>query len=504
MPFIQLPFCRSRPRSAAWHALALLACLAGCAAPPAVPELATDVPAQWQNAAGAGIAPAAGPWWQAFGDPMLDQLIGQALAGNFGIAEAQARLQAARRLAGAAQAPYRPALAARTRDAIAADASTSYFQAGFDATWELGLFGRAESVQRQADASVAGAAASLQGARVSVAAEVARAYREMRNAQERTRLLEQAVAVQQRRGELLAVRQRARLAAGAELDQAGAALEQARAQLAEPAIAMRQAAQRLAMLLGRAAPDPAWLTPSAASAPDAPAYAALPAAPADMLRTRPDIQLAQARVLDAAGALGVAHADLYPRLGLGGSLTVAVSNIGRRASSASRTVFSFGPLIDIPLFDWGQRRAAEQARDDELEAALLAYRQAVLEGLSEAESALVELDEYRKRREAEQRALQALRKADGQGRELVRLRLASEYDSIDLAARRVQAELALSATTLAQELAFISLHKAVGGAPAWTAAGATQATSSSAGPAQTRDGSDTAADRLPASAAPRS
>ncbi|WP_296556766.1 TolC family protein [Pigmentiphaga sp.] len=470
MPFFRFPQSPlSHPGLRRTLVLAVAA-LAGCASAPA-PDLHSDVPAQWHNAAPAAAGAAApAEWWKAFADPQLDDLVRQALAGNLTIAEAHARLQASRKLHGVADAAYLPNLNFRTRDAVAADASSSYFQAGFDATWELGLFGRGEATERLARANVEAAAATLQGARVSVAAEVVRAWRELRSAQARQRLLKGAVALQERQVELISLRERTRLASRVEVERTQAALEQARASLADPGLAIRQSALKLAVLLGRHEPDPAW-TREPDDATNPAVLAAITSTPADMLRTRPDIQMAQARVLDAAGALGIARADLYPRLGIGGSLTVAsnfANNFNRRNTPThTQTIFSLGPLIDIPLFDWGQRQAAAHARGDELDAALLAYRQAVLEGLSEAESALVELDQYRQRREAEERALQALgRAADHAGR-LTASKLSSEFDNADLAARRIQAQLALSATTLAQDLAFISLHKAVGGAPAW-------------------------------------
>lgn len=470
MPFFRFPQSPlSHPGLRRTLVLAVAA-LAGCASAPA-PDLHADVPAQWHNAAPAAAGAAApAEWWKAFADPQLDDLVRQALAGNLTIAEAHARLQASRKLHGVADAAYLPNLNFRTRDAVAADASSSYFQAGFDATWELGLFGRGEATERLARANVEAAAATLQGARVSVAAEVVRAWRELRSAQARQRLLKGAVALQERQVELISLRERTRLASRVEVERTQAALEQARASLADPGLAIRQSALKLAVLLGRHEPDPAW-TREPDDATNPAVLAAIASTPADMLRTRPDIQMAQARVLDAAGALGIARADLYPRLGIGGSLTVAsnfANNFNRRNTPThTQTIFSLGPLIDIPLFDWGQRQAAAHARGDELDAALLAYRQAVLEGLSEAESALVELDQYRQRREAEERALQALgRAADHAGR-LTASKLSSEFDNADLAARRIQAQLALSATTLAQDLAFISLHKAVGGAPAW-------------------------------------
>ncbi|GEM_PF-96836 len=470
MPFFRfLPPAARLPVRPALRLMLLFAsaALAGCMSMPE-PSLPAGAPSQWRNATDAP-APDPASWWKIYGDPTLDQLVEQALADNLTVAEAHARLQAARLLHGVAEGPYRPEFAFRTRDAVAADARSSYFQAGFDATWELGLFGRAEAAERLARADVDAAAATLQGARISVVAEVVRAYRELRHAQMRERLLNEAVALRARHVELVSLRHRTRLASGADLDRARAALEEARAALADPRVAIRQSALRLATLLGRSEPDPSWTKAPAATALP-PLRAAIRSTPADLLRARPDIRMAQARVLHAAGALGIARADLYPRLGLGGSLTIAsnfANNFNRRSESSTSTqaIFSLGPLIDIPLFDYGRRQAAERARSAELDAALLAYRQTVLSSAAEAEAALIELDEYRKRREAEEKAVQALDGALERARRLEAAKLASELDHLDLAARRIQAQLAVSATTLAQDLAFISLHKAVGGGP---------------------------------------
>src|SRR6185312_6319848 len=184
---------------------------------------------------------------------------------------------------------------------------------------------------------------------------------------------------------------------------------------------------------GKSEPDPAWL----ASKPlPQLADVNVESVPADLLRTRPEIRYAETQVLKAAGELGIAKADMYPRLALGSSLTFAALVKGRTRLGDVNNTFAIGPIINIPLFDWGQRRAVRDAREDQLQAALIAYRQAVLQGAAEVESDLAALHA----------AGQKLQSADA--------KLALSESELD----REQAR-------LAHGLAFVALYKALGGAP---------------------------------------
>jgi outer membrane protein TolC len=118
-----------------------------------------------------------------------------------------------------------------------------------------------------------------------------------------------------------------------------------------------------------------------------PAVQALAVLPADLLRNRPDIQSAEAAVEQAAAEVGVSRAALYPRLTLTGSLLYAY-NLTRNHRTTSDSIPMIGPQIDIPLFDWGRRRAVADGKELALQASIKAYRQAVLNGIAEAESAL--------------------------------------------------------------------------------------------------------------------
>ncbi|HEX7112481.1 MAG TPA: TolC family protein [Mizugakiibacter sp.] len=440
-------------------ALALLCTLAGCSPAPVRPTLDRQVPAAWREApAPLGPAPDLHVWWRAFGDAELDRLVDAALADNLDIRAAGERLRAARALARADAARFKPTLGIATASDSNPDTQHSYFEAGFDAQWELGLFGRARSAAVQARADSGLAEADLQAARVSVAAEVARAWIALRTAQAQTTLRARATDAAAARVALLQTRARLRLSAEAEVARAEAQLAEAQAAQEAPRAAATVAAQQLAVLLGRSEPDPAWLQPAP---PPRLGPVALAATPADLLRARPEIQHAEQAVLQAAGALGVARADLYPRLSLAGALTLAV----RLGSGATRTLVSAGPVLDLPLFDWGARRARADAGSAALAAAEDAYRQAVLAGVGEVESALATLQSAHVQAGRLDAALVAQRRADAAAATLRRLGLADGL-------ARGEAEVALldaqdqDLDAHAREaVAFIALYKALGGAP---------------------------------------
>jgi len=268
----------------------------------------------------------------------------------------------------------------------------------------------------------------------------------------------------QTRSTLMATRERLRLASAIDVAQANAQAIAAQAALAGPDAAIVRARQQLAALLGRngaaddIAPDPA------AAMPDVSAFA-IDTLPADLVRTRPEIRRAEYEVLKKAGELGLAHADLFPRIGLGGALTYASKVIGHTRLSDAAGIVTFGPAIDIPLFDWGARHAVEQARDAELKASLLAYRQAVLDGVAEVESALAALHAQVERGALLARNVSALDQAAAGAATLRRLGLADGTDLATATTAKAEAEIELAQAQQERSLAFIALYKALGGAP---------------------------------------
>jgi len=443
-----------------------LTVLAGCTAAP-LPALKPPVPQTWRN------APAAAPnaakpdlqnWWQAFNDPQLNSLVQQALADNLDVKAAAERVLAARALYRHTDDKFLPNLRFDTNQVIQPDASASYFIVGFDALWEMPFFGMLKSTHRLAAGNMDLARAQLQGAYVTLVAEVARCWIALRSAQEQARLLNVVHDANQEKLRLLQVRENLKLASPTEIATAQAELARSEMALADPQRAINANAQQLALLLGRNEPDPEWLQENGAQ-PQLGDWQ-MTSAPADLLRTRPEIAAAEAEVLRAAGAAGISRAAIYPHIGLGASLDWSVNLLSHHTFIRSGDgIFSAGPVIDMPLFDWGTRIAQAHSHQHELRAAVYAYRQAVLQGVAEAEIAMGDLQQAHMRETAAGKAAQAfgnnaaaLDKRHGLG-------LASTLDMQDAAIAQQNAQLALISARAERDLAYVSLYKALGGAP---------------------------------------
>lgn len=437
--------------------------VAGCAAP--VPKLKPPLPAQWQHVVGSNPAKPTDlhGWWHAFDDPELDALVNRALASNLDVAQAVERLRATRALHDHAQARYLPSLVARTDDVIDPSASASYEVIGFDASWEFGFFGRAEGTRRASQGALDASVADLRSARVTLIAEVVREWIELRTAQQQEQLLSQINDARQRQGQLLQTRQRLQLAAPGTVDQAQAAAAQSAAALTVPRQAINASAQRLAVLLGQNRPDPAWL--QSGRPPELGAWT-LDSAPADLLRTRPEIAHAEADVLQAAGELALTHADMFPSVGLGGSIDWATDiNNNKKHTSTPNAIDSLGPVLNIPLFDWGTRIAATHAKGFELQASVLAYRQAVLQGVAEVETALGSLQQQQQREQQSTLAWQALQHNGQAIQTRIGLQLSSPLDLVESQVAVDQAAMELADARAGHSLAYVALFKALGGAP---------------------------------------
>jgi outer membrane protein, multidrug efflux system len=442
---------------------ALICGMAGCAAP--LPRLTTPLPVQWQHAVASNPATPTDlhGWWHAFGDPELDALVDRALANNLDVAQAVERLRATRALHDRAHARYLPSLVARTDDVIDPDANASYEVAGFDASWEFGFFGRATGTRRESQGALDASVADLRSARVSLIAEVVREWIELRTAQQQELLLSKISDSRQRQWQLLQARQHLQLVAPSAVDLAQAAVAQSDAALAVPRQAVNASAQRLAVLLGQNHPDPAWLQPG--TPPELGAWQ-LDSTPADLLRTRPEIARAEADVLQAAGELALTHADMFPSIGIGGSIDWATDiNNNKKHPSTPNAIDSLGPVLNVPLFDWGIRIAATHAKGYELQASVLAYRQAVLQGVAEVETALGSLQQQQLREQHSTLAWQALQHSDQAVQTRIGLHLSSPLELADSQIAVEQAAIELADARAGHSLAYVALFKALGGAP---------------------------------------
>lgn len=466
--------------------------LSGCLSPARLPDAHQPVPADWRNRGASAPTAAAAPadWWTVFRDPTLDALVAAALSRNLTLAEAGYRLQAARALARQAEASRLPQVGAIgelqrqqrvsgtdgpgefANEAggtafpsgnvpfVPSDRASGYYQAGFDASWEIDLFGRLAATADSARAGAGVAQADWRQARVTVIAELVRCYVELRGAQRRSALLAQSEADQRKRIVLTREKRAAGVASDFDVERALASAAEFAARRAASDQAAQQAAQRIALLTGEPEPDDRWL--AATAQPTVPPIA-LQAVPADLLRMRPDIRRAERAVEQAAAERRVSNAELYPRLNLTGDIVVSGNLVGMPLPGRS-AVGSGALSVTIPLLDWGARRAAVRAREAELAAAIVAYRHAVLEGIEETENALNALAAERRRAADLALHVDAARRTDTHAALLRQRGMTSRLERIEAGMATREADLAAADALEKQGLAVVALHKAIGGA----------------------------------------
>ncbi|WP_347261572.1 TolC family protein [Rudaea sp.] len=443
-------------------ALACTLALAGCAPlHTSIPDLPHETPADWQarNAAAGGLAPDLDRWWRAFNDPVLDGLIERALKDNLNVQIAGERFEAARAARHAQRNAFWPNLNFRTYEETAPNARTGYLEVGFDSSWEFGFFGRDTGNKRINLADENLALIDQAAARVSVTAEVARNYVELRAAQARAQVLDDIVAARRRQVDLAQKRLALRLGTQLELDHAQADLQQAISEATEPALTVTQTTQALAVLLGTTTPDSSLR--NAAPSPQLPAID-FRQTPADLVRTRADIRRAEQNVVRAAGELGIARADLWPKLGIAGTFISSTALTGD-TDRLNDFVFNAGPMITIPIVDWGARRSLVNARERALHASTLAYREAVIEDVAEAQTALAQFDAKSALAQNAQKTLELNERGMKSAQTMQRIGLGDGLDTAGAELASSQARLARNLAERDRSLAYIALYKAFGG-----------------------------------------
>ncbi|HNI76281.1 MAG TPA: efflux transporter outer membrane subunit [Giesbergeria sp.] len=376
--------------------LALL--LQGCAhrAPVASESPGAALPVAWNAPLPAGVAvlPQADDlarWWERFGDPQLSALVAQALQAHPSALSAQAALRQARAQARVQAAGMLPdvSLSGSAQRSRSGGQTGNSFQVGLDAGWEPDLFGRLDAGVQASQADARAAQASLEQVHVSLSAEVALEYIALRSLQQRLAIAQRNLETQQQTLQITDWRVQAGLATSLVAEQARAAAEQTAAQVPQLQASLAQARHALAVLTGQA---PAALD-AALAAPQAvpqPSQALALDIPADTLRQRPDVRVAQERVQAALARVSQADAARYPSLRLSGSLGLRALTLGALGDSAS-LVHSLLGSVAVPLFDGGATQAQVQVQQAALEQARQAYQLAVLTALKEVEDALVAL-----------------------------------------------------------------------------------------------------------------
>ena len=389
-------------RYATVAACGLLA-LAGCAsmAPRVDSGAAIDVPDAWSvtdAAATAGTASLVG-WWLRFDDPLLANLIADALRSNTTVTGAQAALRQARALREVAAAALLPTLgssASVQRSSASSNAAsalgrttTNNFQAGLDANWELDLFGVKRNALAATEATARASAASLGDVQVSIAAELALAYITLRNAQARLAIANANLASQQETLQITQWRQQAGLVTSLEAEQARAAAEQTGALVPALQIGIEQASHALAVLSGRPPAALAALRADAAPVPQPSEDLAL-SMPAETLRQRADVRSAEHQISAARARVSQAEATRLPSFSIGGSLGLSALTFSALTNGASVVATLLGS-VSWPVFDGGAARAQVDVQQAALDQAVQAYRAVALLALKDVEDALVAL-----------------------------------------------------------------------------------------------------------------
>ena len=391
-----MPALLDRCRRGACVAALLAVALGGCAAVgPDYSEPQLAVPAGWSAGTGTDAMDAVllARWWHGFGDPVLDRLVADALAANLDLAQARARLREARARRGVAGAALAPSVDAslsgsrsRSSGQSGSGSTRELYSAGFDASWELDVFGGLRRSVEAAQADLEASVESLSDTRVSLAAEVALNYIDLRTAEQRLAIAEESIASRGENHQIIRWRQQAGLVSELDLAQATTDLESTRAVLPPLRTAVIEAKNRLAVLLGR---NPGELESLVHADRPIPLAAAeiVAAIPADTLRQRPDVRAAERRLAAQTARLGEAEAARYPSFRLSGSLGLEALELDALADRDANTHSLFGG-ITAPVFNAGRIAANIEIQDALVEQARLAYRAAVLAALEEVENAL--------------------------------------------------------------------------------------------------------------------
>jgi len=468
------------PRLAVVVAALAAAALGGCAVGPDYrePDARAFAPVAYPVAdPGLSSAEPTDRWWHALGDPLLDDLVERALAGNPDLASAEARVQQARanaRIVGAAFYPSANLDGRVGRDKLSLNGENlalipfrpstvefTDYRVGFDAAWEIDLAGR---TRRQVEAAVARLGSSTEGrndARLVVAADVADAYVDYRAAAERLALARRTLASVDETLRLVRLEVGAGVAGDADLHRAEADRLGAASAVPPLEAAVQSAEFRLAALTGEPLDALATRLEPPRPIPAVPATTAV-GLPSELLRRRPDVRRAERDLAAATADVGSAVAAQFPRLSLVGTLGLDSVRFGDLASAASR-YWNVGPQLALPLFAGGQLRAQADAARAGLDAALASYRATVLRALADTESSLIRFASERNR----EASLAAAAVSLDSNLALERQRFAAgDASMIDVLAAERAANLAsdqraASDALLAQD--YIALGKALGG-----------------------------------------
>jgi len=453
---------------------ALLILLAGCAVQPDYQRPALELPQAWQESAPRPAA--AGPWWRVYGDPALDRMIGEALAGNTDVLVAAARVDEARALLGEARSALRPevgagASAGRSQSSAASgflpagiERERSNYRATLDVSYEIDVFGRLRAASEAALADLAASEAVRDAVRLALTSRVAASYygllaldAQVELTRRALRLREESLALQRRRRE-------AGVISDFDLRQLEAEAATLRAQL-PPLERDREIGEAaLAALLGRS-PRAVFeeALPRQALAADAPSAVAVPSGlPSELLLRRPDLVEAEQRLMAANARVAVARSAYFPSIRLTGLLGSESADLSDLFSGPAG-IWSFAAALAQPIYAGGRLEAQREAAAARERALLAQYQGAVRNAFRELRQALAAQARARESFEAQDARVAALEET----LRLARLRyasgIASQLDVLDAERGLLAAQTARIEALREQRAAVADLYRALGG-----------------------------------------
>jgi len=458
-----------------------LSVLNGCVVGPDYHAADPHAPAAWSAPLTKGlnnsvVMPAA--WWKGFHDPELDSLIERAETSNLDLKVAQAHLRQARAFRAASAADFGPTLNAeasafkqlqsRNQPMIGALPLPANFpfeykvyQAGFDASWEIDLFGGKQRALQAADADWQSAVETRNDMLVSVLAEVARNYVELRGEQQRLDIVRRNLVLQKGSVELITARVNGGVATDLDLRRARALEAAMRASQAPLETSLRFSMYGLATLLGLNPGELVTeLTPMAA-VPLIPPLVPV-GLPSTLLQRRADVRRAEQQLAAETARIGVAKSDWFPKFSLTGDVGYESVATGKWFEPSSR-FWSFGPSFKWRIFDFGRVAAEVNAQTAVQEAALAGYQKAVLISLQEAESAMVSYAQEQNRHQALLDGVTDNQRSLDLSNDLYRHGRVNYLDVLEVQRALYQAEDQLAGSDQAVALDLIALYKALGG-----------------------------------------
>jgi outer membrane protein, multidrug efflux system len=459
----------------------------GCTVGPNYQKPDFPVPSIWNQAQEKGIDTRSAKfthWWTAFNDTFLNSLVERAVRSNLDLRLADARVREARASRVSVSAGAWPTIGtsssySRNRSSEntlslppqgngvpspslgRGDLENDLFQTGFDASWEIDVFGGVRRSVEAADANIEASVEDRRATIVTLLGDVAKNYIDLRGFQRRIAVARSNLKSQQDTLDLTTVRYKAGMASYLDVVQAQAQVNTTAAQIPTLESSLKQATHRLGVLLGL---EPGALLAELSTEVAIPALPpeVLVGLPSELIKRRPDIRRAERQLAAASAQVGAAMVDLFPKFSLTGSVGLQSISASDWFTSGSR-FWSVGPTMSWPIFDAGKIRANIEVRNAQQEQALRQYEKAILSALEDVENSLVNYSQEQARHRSLVEAVAANRQAVEMANELYLKGLQDFLNVLDTQRSLFAAEsdLAQSEATMASNL--VALYKALGG-----------------------------------------